>query len=127
MTVDDHSEEISLQGTRIELDPDQLDAAIEAVVDYRGDVTLEMKDGTEHVGYVSNCARRSPLCFDLFPADGGAPVAVPVDDVTAIAFSGRDTASGRSWEAWVKRWNEKKQAEAEGRDIGDIEPKPEAL
>jgi hypothetical protein len=35
---------------------------------------------------------------------------VAYSDVAALAFSGRDTAAGRSWEAWVSKYWEKKSA-----------------
>ncbi len=31
-------------------------------------------------------------------------------DIAALAFTGRDTAAGKSWEAWVKKYWEKKAA-----------------
>ena len=31
-------------------------------------------------------------------------------DVAALAFTGKDTAAGKSFEAWVKKYNEKKAA-----------------
>ena len=35
----------------------------------------------------------------------------PTDaDIAALAFTGRDTAAGRSWEAWMKKYAEKKAA-----------------
>ena len=35
---------------------------------------------------------------------------IPYADIAALAFSGRDTAAGKSWEAWVKKYGEKKAA-----------------
>ena len=31
-------------------------------------------------------------------------------EIGGIAFTGRDTASGKSWDAWVKKYLEKKAA-----------------
>jgi hypothetical protein len=44
---------------------------------------------------------------------GGEPsrrVSVPYANVAALNFSGKDTAAGRTFEAWVKRYQEKKAA-----------------
>jgi hypothetical protein len=32
----------------------------------------------------------------------------------ALAFTGRDTAAGKSWEAWVRKYPEKKAAGEKG-------------
>jgi hypothetical protein len=37
-------------------------------------------------------------------------VSVQYSDIAALAFSGRDTAAGKSWEAWVRKYWEKKAA-----------------
>ena len=37
-------------------------------------------------------------------------VAVAYSEIAALAFSGRDTAAGKSWEAWVRKYWEKKAA-----------------
>jgi hypothetical protein len=43
-------------------------------------------------------------------------------DIAALAFTGRDTAAGKSFEAWVKRYWEKKAAGETG-----IQIEPEKL
>ena len=43
----------------------------------------------------------------------GAPterLMIPYSDVAALKFSGRDTAAGKTFEAWVKKYWEKKVA-----------------
>jgi len=34
-------------------------------------------------------------------------------DIAALAFTGRDAAAGKSWEAWVKKYWEKKASGGE--------------
>ena len=34
--------------------------------------------------------------------------------IAALAFTGRDTAAGKSWEAWIKKYAEKKAAGEKG-------------
>ena len=35
---------------------------------------------------------------------------IAYSDIAALAFTGRDTAAGKSWDAWVKKYREKKAA-----------------
>ena len=39
-----------------------------------------------------------------------AKVSVAYSEIAALAFTGRDTAAGKSFAAWVKKYNEKKAA-----------------
>ena len=48
-------------------------------------------------------------------------ISVSYADVAALAFSGRDTAAGKSWEAWIKKYAEKKAA---GEKNIALEPEP---
>lgn len=95
--------------------------------DYRGDVRLILEDGSSVEGYVFTLEAAVPEPYlELFPADSAAGrLRVALASIVGCEFSGRDTADGRSWEAWVKRWEEKRRMLARGIDIGDIEPKPE--
>lgn len=98
--------------------------ALELVFDYRGDVTLETRSGEKVTGYVYNREKKGGDSYlDIMPKDTIEKRRYFYRDVAAVAFSGKDMASGRSWEAWTAKWNEKKRALAEGRDIGNIEPK----
>jgi hypothetical protein len=44
------------------------------------------------------------------PTGGAGKVSIPYSEIAALVFSGRDTAAGRSWEAWVRKYWEKRQA-----------------
>jgi hypothetical protein len=89
------------------------DEAIEAAVDYRGDITLKRAStGEEISGYLFDCTDTddpASATLRLLPPDGGR-IAVPATDVTTISFSGRDTAEGKSFETWVKKYVERKLA-----------------
>jgi hypothetical protein len=90
-------------------------AAIDAAFDYRGDVTLLFRDGGELEGYVFNRDAKAQQPFlQIFPASGAAARIVLYQDLRGIAFSGRDTASGKSWESWLKKYQARKAAEAQG-------------
>ena len=78
--------------------------AIERAFDYRGDVTVVTRDGGEMVGYLFNRDAYAARPFvQLFATEGGAPRTIPYADIRAIRFSGRDTAAGNSYAAWLRR------------------------
>lgn len=80
-----------------------LDEVIDRAFDYRGDVTVVMTDGRGLVGYVYNRSRDVAEPFlQLFDASGAGHV-VPYSDVSTIHFTGKDTAAGKSYEAWLRR------------------------
>ena len=87
--------------------------ALEKAFDYRGDVTITRKDGTVVEGYVYDRKRGDTLENSLvrvLPSNGSPRVSIPYSDIAALAFSGRDTAAGRSWEAWVRKYWQKRAA-----------------
>ncbi len=90
--------------------PEKRAAAIDAAFDYRGDVTVQTADGRTLEGYVFD--RRGdadPPILRLMLTRGGQ-VTLRYDELAALRFTGRDTAAGRSWETWVRRYIEKKLA-----------------
>ncbi|MDY7110296.1 MAG: hypothetical protein SYC29_16830 [Planctomycetota bacterium] len=95
-------------------DPPRLRAAIHAAVEYRGDVTITRHStGLTIAGFVFDCSAADDdgsALVRLLPADGGARIAVPLDDITALDFTGADAAEGKSFHAWVKKYIEKKRA-----------------
>ena len=88
-------------------------AAMEKAFDYRGDVTITRKDGTVVEGYIFDRRPGPTLATSavrLFPKDQDAIVTVPYDQIAALSFTGRDTAAGKSWETWLRKYHEKKAA-----------------
>jgi transcriptional antiterminator Rof (Rho-off) len=87
---------------------------IEAAFDYRGDVTLELKDGSRIEGYIFNRETRGTEPYILiFPKDETGSKAIQYTDIVAVEFTGEDTAFGNSWEAWVAKSEAMRMAEAE--------------
>jgi hypothetical protein len=88
--------------------------ALEKAFDYRGDVTITRKDGGVVEGFVFDRRADGPGlagCFvRLLPKVGGSTVSVSYAEIARLAFTGRDTAAGKSWETWVKKYWERKQA-----------------
>jgi hypothetical protein len=56
------------------------------------------------------------------PKDQAVKLSIRYSEIAALAFDGRDTAAGKSFEAWVKKYNEKK-----ARGEKNIGIEPEAL
>jgi len=87
--------------------------ALEKAFDYRGDVTITRKDGSTIEGYIFDRRTGKNLADSavrLFPKDADQKISIPYSEIAALAFSGRDTAAGKSFEAWVRKYWEKKAA-----------------
>jgi len=87
--------------------------ALEKAFDYRGDVTLTLKDGRVLHGYVFDRRPGATLrdsAVRIIPADERTRVSVSYADIAALAFTGRDNAAGRTFDAWIRRYWEKKSA-----------------
>ena len=87
--------------------------ALEKAFDYRGDVTITRKDGSKVEGYVFDRRTGKTLADSavrLFPKDSDRKISIAYSDIAALAFTGRDTAAGKSFEAWVRKYWEKKAA-----------------
>jgi hypothetical protein len=92
---------------------DELREGIEKAFDYRGDVTIRRKDGSEVEGYIFDRragASLSDSFVRLFPKGDANKLAIPYADIASLRFTGRDTAAGKSWEAWLRKYWEKKAA-----------------
>jgi hypothetical protein len=90
-----------------------LRTALDKAFDYRGDVTITRKDGSSVEGYLFDRRPGASLATSvvrIIPKDGDEKLSVSYADVAKLAFTGRDTAAGKSWETWVKKYNEKKAA-----------------
>ena len=87
--------------------------ALEKAFDYRGDVTLTRRDGTEVQGYLFD--RRTGPSLEasvvrVIPTTSKEKLTIAYADVARVVFTGRDTAAGKTFEAWVKKYWEKKAA-----------------
>ncbi|MBA3753245.1 MAG: hypothetical protein H0X01_03730 [Nitrospira sp.] len=92
----------------------ELSEAIELAFDYRGDITVELKSGDQVTGYVFNrTATGEQLTIELFPATSNGTLTIPFSEVATIAFTGEDTATGKSWETWVAKKDSDRQREVD--------------
>ncbi len=114
LEVVDGREREAIQGWVPELASEaELRDALEKAFDYRGDVTITRKDGSKVEGYIfdrRNGATLASSVVRLMPQNSQEKVSIPYSDIAALAFTGRDTAAGKSWEAWVRKYWERKAA-----------------
>ena len=98
----------------------ELREALEKAFDYRGDVTLTQKDGTKIEGYIFDRVNGTTLSSSfvrILPKSGGGRLKIAYSHIAALAFTGRDPADGKSWEAWVKKYWEKKETGGEAASL----------
>ncbi|HUB68660.1 MAG TPA: hypothetical protein VL981_14340 [Candidatus Methylacidiphilales bacterium] len=87
--------------------------AIDKAFDYRGDVTLTL-NSEQIEGYIFNRdAQARPPRVEVFLKGSDEPRIIPYADIMAIAFTGKDTADGKSWTAWVSKKESERKAEAD--------------
>ena len=76
-------------------------------------------------GYVFDRRRGTSLSESfvrLIPKNSGQKISISYADIAALAFTGRDTAAGKSWEAWVRKYWQRRAAGESG-----IALEPESL
>src|SRR2546429_1899024 len=88
-------------------------------------VTLTLKDNSSIEGYLFDRVTGPSLTNSfvrVLPKDSTQKLKIAYADIAALAFTGRDPAAGKSWEAWVgKYWQKKASGE------GDLTLEPESL
>ena len=92
---------------------DELREALEKAFDYRGDISLTFKSGDKVEAFVFNRHTGSGLAdsfVQYFASNALDKRKASYADIARIEFSGKDRAAGKHWEAWIKKYNEKKAA-----------------
>ncbi len=94
----------SLEGWVPEIaDAATLAEAVEHAFDYRGDVTLDLDDGRRVDGYLFNRNRDVAEPFvQMFQTGQATPSTIPYARIRAVRFTGKDTAAGNSYAAWLR-------------------------
>ncbi len=104
---------------------DEIRDAFEKAFNYRGDVTITRKCGAVIEGYVFDRRTGATLAESavrIYPKDSTEKLSIPYSDIAGLAFTGRDTAAGKNWEAWLRKYWERKMAGEK-----NIALEPEAL
>lgn len=114
---------VTLRGLACEAsDPEELRRALDEALDYRGDVTITRKSTGESIqGYVfdrTSAATLSDSKVRIIPTNGGQRITIPYDDIAQVRFTGKDTAAGRSFDTWMKKYVRNKLAG----EAANIEP-----
>jgi hypothetical protein len=91
----------------------ELKEALEKAFDYRGDITMTFKSGEKVEGYVFNRVTGKTLAdstITYFASNAPDKKKATYADIARIEFTGKDRAAGKQWEAWLKKYAEKKAA-----------------
>ena len=92
---------------------DELREALEKAFDYRGDITVTRKDGSQVQGYLFDRRTGTTLANSfvrIIPINEKSKLNIAYSEIAALAFTGRDNAAGKTFDAWVKKYWEKKAA-----------------
>jgi len=104
---------------------EEIRQALEKAFKYRGDVTITRRNGDRLECYIFDRRSGATLADSVvrvIPKDSTERVSIPYSDIAGLSFSGRDTAAGKSWDAWIRKYWEKKMAGER-----NISLEPEAL
>ena len=74
--------------------------SLRVAFEYRGDVTLLLDDDSRVDGYVSNFSEDA---IRLWCRGETALLEIPIRHIKHVELTGRDTASGKSWQTWMKK------------------------
>ena len=115
----------------VEGEPGNLEEIVEVAFDYRGDVTVLLRDEDDLVGYLANRSfgrsAQAESWVEVFPAAGGARRRISLAAIRGLILSGKDVASGKSWESWLKKYTQRREALAQGEDVENIDLFPDEL
>jgi hypothetical protein len=91
---------------------ESLREAIRRAVDYRGDVTVVRTDGGAIEGFAFDACLDGSAdeCVRLLAPEASRPEVVRLAEIESVSLSGKDAATGRSWESWIRRYAERKLA-----------------
>jgi hypothetical protein len=106
-------------------DDEDVHQALEKAFDYRGDITITRKDGSKLDGYIFDRRMGNTLADSfvrVIPVNSREKVSISYSDIAALKFGDRDPAAGKSFEAWVRKYWEKRAAGEK-----NIQIAPEAL
>ena len=99
--------------------------ALEQAFDYRGDVTLTLKNEERIEAYIFNRKTGDSLAdsyLEYFTASAPEKRRLGYAEIARLEFTGKDRAAGKQWEDWIRKYNERKAAGEKG-----IALNPEAL
>ncbi|MHC5003668.1 MAG: hypothetical protein ACYTJ0_11135 [Planctomycetota bacterium] len=111
--ADDGPEAPSAEGRSYAAAAGTLLEGIETAFDYRGDVTIVRRSGEPVEGYLFDRRRGDSLessSVRVIARPDGRRLTIAGADIAELHLSGRDTAAGKSFETWMRKYVEKKLA-----------------
>jgi len=87
--------------------------ALEKAFDYRGDISLTFKSWETVEAYIFNRQTGKSLAdsyIQYFASNAPEKRRATYADIARLEFTGKDRAAGKQWEAWIKKYTEKKAA-----------------
>lgn len=90
-----------------------LQAGLDEAFGYRGDVTIITKDARRIEGYIFDLRSGKTLedsFVRILTGTSDDRIVVRYNEIESLEFSGRDTAAGKSWENWLRKYAQKKVA-----------------
>ena len=85
---------------------DALIQLIDQAFNYRGDVTIDLKDGSAVEGYIFNRDHQKEF-IQVFIGSDPAPKQLSYSEIATIRLTGADPAAGKSWEEWKAKHGKK--------------------
>jgi hypothetical protein len=104
---------------------EELRAALDKALDYRGDVAITLKSGERIDAYIFNRLSGATLAesrVQYFTPLAPEKRSLSYAEIAGLEFSAKDPAEGKRWEDWVRHYEERRAAGE--RNIG---LKPESL
>jgi hypothetical protein len=93
---------------------EEIRSAFEKAFDYRGDLTITLKNAQKIEGYIFDRKNDGPSLSDcvlrVMAKSDGEKIRISYSEIAALAFTGKDTAAGKSFAAWVNKYRKKKAA-----------------
>ncbi len=84
---------------------EDLRQALDKALDYRGDITLTLKNGERIEAFIFNCQTGPTLAesfLQYYTPSSPEKRKVSYADIARVEFTGKDRAAGKHWEDWVK-------------------------
>ena len=98
---------------------------VEKAFSYRGDVTIVNRKGDAVEGYIfdrrAESSDTAKWILRMIIKDSTDRTTIRYDDIVSIHFTGKDPAAGKSFQTWLKKYQEKKAA---GEKNIRIDPEP---
>lgn len=92
-----------------------IEEQIEKAYDFRGHVTVALKDGKTLVGFLYNRITGKDAYVELYPKDQQGSVKLANAEIVKIDCTGEDCAAGDSYQDYLKRKAEREKGEFTGK------------